>query len=243
MFEVNRKRKIEGHTLYSAHLQEERNLKVFIPPDYDESKRYPVLYCHDGLEFFTHGRIATIAHQLILEAQLCPVLIVGIGVHPTYRTDDYALSGRRNASFSRFVMEECLPFIQTHYAADENQRHMAGISLGAVAALQLALSHPATFRNLLLFSGAYYEDVRNLVKTHGDLSYLETYVTVGRQETAVETPHGTYNFYRFNHEMRDMLRIRGARVEFEEADGAHLWGFWQHMLPSALKWLNRQIAR
>jgi len=235
-------RKIEGHTLYSAHLQEERNLKVFLPPDYDEGRRYPVLYCHDGLEFFTHGRIATIAHEMILAGRLHPLIIVGIAVSRTHRTDDYALSGNRHEAYRQFVVDECLPYIHAHYAEDESQRDMAGISLGAVATLSLFLHHPGIFRNLMLFSGAYYEDVRAFVQSFGSLSQFHGYLAIGRQETAVETPHGSFDFYRYHLQMRDILRIRGAKIEVQEADGTHIWGLWQRLLPDALVWLRAQQA-
>src|SRR5579875_3499531 len=82
-------RKIEAHTLTSTFLSEERTLKVFVPPAYNKEKAYPIMYCHDGLEFFTHGRVATIANQMMLDGELEPMLIAGIAVSKTNRTDDY----------------------------------------------------------------------------------------------------------------------------------------------------------
>lgn len=237
-------RVIEAHTVYSSHLSEERTLKVYLPPGYNPKQKYPVLYCHDGLEFFTHGRIATLANQLISEGKLRPLFIVGIAVQMRTRSDDYAMTGSRHAEYVKFVAEECVPFIESHYAVDTDtpKRFMAGISLGATASLSLHLQYPELFNQLLLFSGAFYDDVRQVVRVIPRVSDLHAYMVVGQQETAVETPHGTYDFYQFNHSMRDVLHVRGAKLDYHEAAGTHIWGFWQQQIPSALTWLQKQIS-
>ncbi|MBX6353132.1 MAG: esterase family protein [Thermoflavifilum sp.] len=240
------KRVIEGHELFSSHLLEERTLKVYLPPEYREDVLYPVLYCHDGGEFFTHGRIATIANQLIMEGKLRPLVIVGIAVQKVTRTDDYAMSGRRHEAYLRFVADECVPFVEDHYSVhrDGAHRFMAGISLGAVASLSLYLHDPDMFPQLLLFSGAYFEDVRAALRERASYTDLRAWMLVGRQETEVDTSVlGKYDFYHANHAVRDLLTVRGADVEYHEDDGTHIWGFWQRHMPSALAWVQKRITQ
>ena len=231
-------RVIEAHELYSPQMGEERTIKVYLPPNYDALKKYPVLYCHDGNEFFTHGRIATIANQMIYEGRLRSLIIVGIAVNHKFRTDDYAPNGARHQQYSEFVLDTCLPFVESTYLVDSSNRFMAGISLGAAVTMALYLRVPRLLPRLLLFSGAYYSTVQKNAKMREDFTNLETYMVVGRQETAVDTQAGPYDFYSLNQEMRDLLQSRGARVEYVEADGTHIWGFWQKQLPAALEWLN-----
>lgn len=235
------RRVIESHDLYSSQLSEERTIKVFLPPNYDSSQRYPVLYCHDGNEFFTHGRIATIANQLIAEGQLRPLLIVGVAVKLSRRTDDYAPDGERHDAYARFVFDTCIPFVEETYSVHPHQRSMAGISLGAAVTMELYLRHPDRLPRLLLFSGAYYETVLQHVRQEPSLKQLQAFMVVGRQETEVVTPYGPYDFYRLNQTMRDVLRIRGVNLEYQEADGTHIWGFWQKQLPTALRWLESSL--
>lgn len=227
-------RKIEAHEITSEFLGETRTVKVFVPPNFDANKQYPVMYCHDGLEFFTHGRVATLANQLIIEGKLSPLLIVGIQVSKTHRTADYAVNGANHRSYCQFVIEEVLPKIEAIYPVDQAKRWMAGISLGASVTMSLAISRPDLFADVLMFSGAYYPAVQQLVKAEGDLSWLRAHLIVGRQETAVDTPDGAKDFYLMNQQMRDMLEIRRARIVYREADGTHIWGFWQQELPEAL---------
>ena len=233
-------RVIEAHEVYSSQLFEERTVKVYLPPNYDASRRYPVLYCHDGNEFFTHGRIATIVNQLIHEGALKPFLVAGIAVNHSRRTADYAPDGERHDAYCRFVLETCIPFVEESYSVDPAQRFMAGISLGAVVSLELYLRQPKVLPRLLLFSGAYYPRVLEDVTRVPELQPLSAYMIVGRQETAVKTDHGDYDFYHLNQSMRELLELRGAKIDYNEADGTHIWGFWQKQLPNALAWMNKQ---
>ncbi|MCL6547965.1 MAG: esterase family protein [Alicyclobacillus sp.] len=232
------------HDVYSTHLREERTIKVCLPPGYEAGRPYPVLYCHDGGEFFTHGRIATIAHRRMWEGVLRPLVIVGITVERSKRTDEYAPDGARSAPYLRFVAEECIPFVESRYSLAPNgeQRLMAGVSLGATASLLLHLRYPRLFSRLLLFSGAFYRTALQQVEEVRSLPGLAVWMVVGRQETAVETPHGTYDFLSLNRSTRDLLLARGAIVAYQEADGQHLWGFWQRQLPGALEWVERQLG-
>ncbi|WP_054967230.1 alpha/beta hydrolase [Alicyclobacillus ferrooxydans] len=240
------RRVIETHTLQSAHLGEDRTLKIYLPPGYTEhpEARYPVVYCHDGLEFFTHGRIATICNKLILEGKLNPLFIVGIEVHKQTRNDDYGPDGARHDAYTAFVAKECVPFVEGRYRVSDDPYHrfMAGISLGAAASLSLHLRYPELFRRLLLFSGAFYDTSRELVRRESFLNDLTAYMVVGRQETGVDTTAGPYDFYQANQTMRDLLRARSADVTYKESDGTHIWGFWQKEIPDALEFLQRTLA-
>lgn len=232
-------RKVVSHTVASQALHEARDLKVYIPPG-GENAKYPVLYCHDGREFFTHGRIATIAHRLITSGQLQPMYIVGMAVNPAHRTDDYAYHGKRGAAYDEFVLNECVPFIEDLYPVDQEERYMAGVSLGAAATLRIFASDDEAFSNMLLFSGAFYEDVLHAIDREALLFSSAAYwMCVGEQETEVNTPSGTYNFLAASRDAATRLRAIHANVTYREAPGQHLWGFWQSQLPDALVWLNK----
>ncbi|KYP81562.1 alpha/beta hydrolase [Ferroacidibacillus organovorans] len=232
-------RKVVSHTITSQALNEARDLKVYIPPDGEDTK-HPILYCHDGREFFTHGRIATIAHRLITSGQLQPMYIVGMAVNPAHRTDDYAYHGVRSAAYGEFVLNECVPFIENLYAIDQTSRYMAGVSLGAAATLRIVAHDDEAFTKMLLFSGAFYEDVLRAIDRNALLLSSGAYwMCVGEQETEVKTPTGTYDFLEASRVAASRLRAQGANVTYREAPGQHLWGFWQSQLPDALTWLNK----
>ncbi|MCL6593511.1 MAG: esterase family protein, partial [Alicyclobacillus sp.] len=184
-------------------------------------------------------RIATLANRMIAERKLQPLLIAGLAVNKARRTDDYAADGARSHAYRRFVAEECVPWVETHYpvATGARGRFLAGVSLGAAASLMLHLEYPQMFQDLLLFSGAFYEAVQAAVQADTTLLPLRAWMIIGRQETAVQTGQGEYDFLTANRKMYQALLRRGAQVHYREAEGTHIWGFWQREVPAALAWL------
>lgn len=128
------KRTIVKETLWSKHLQEERKLRIYLPPGYNEVLSYPVVYCQDGEEFFNFGRIATLAGRLIIEEDVEPFIIVGVEVNVAVRTQEYAPFGSRFKQYLSCFSEEIIPFIEQKYPVRRtpDERILAGDSLGAV---------------------------------------------------------------------------------------------------------------
>ncbi|GLV14514.1 hypothetical protein Heshes_21980 [Alicyclobacillus hesperidum] len=231
-------RKVASHVITSRALGgEERALKVFVPPVAEGHGPLPVVYCHDGIEFFTHGRTATIAHQLMSQGQLPPFYIVGIAVNLDKRRDDYAMDGKRHRQYLQFVAEECIPYLDAMYPMDDHARYMAGISLGAVATLSFVLTYPQWFHRTILFSGAYFPEYQRRIEQEPDLSRLAAYMFIGDEEAQAQTPSGVYDFLSYNQSMRDLLIDRGADITYRVGPGNHIWGVWQKQIPDALIWL------
>lgn len=235
------KRTILKEQIKSRFLNETRNLRVYLPPGYNEILSYPVVYCQDGEEFFNFGRIATTANYLILDGHTDPFIIVGVDVDTSVRTDEYAPFGSRFDAYTRCFAEEIIPFIEAKYPVrrEASERVLAGDSLGGSVSLHLAVRYPELFRRIISLSGAYYPASQDIFEAQDDLSWLDVYMIVGLQETAFETDHGTHNFVELNRQTRELLLDRGAKVEYAEKDGKHIWGFWQKELPDALTYFFR----
>lgn len=118
---------------------------------------------------------------------------------------------------------------------------MAGISLGAVATLSFMLNYPDVFQKLVLFSGAYFPPVQARLAEASDLHRMSAYMFIGDEEHQAKTPSGVYDFLAYNERMRDVLKTRGADIEYEVGPGNHVWGVWQKQLPKALRWLGKQL--
>lgn len=232
------KRIIVKETVSSSHLPEgTRDLRVYLPPGYNEVLSYPVVYCQDGEDFFNFGRIATIANKMILDDGLEPFIIVGVEVDKSKRTAEYAADGERHAAYVAFFGEELIPFVEGKYPVrrEASQRILAGDSLGATVSFHLALTYPKLFQQIISLSGAYYPSSRAIASEAGDLCWLTMYMIVGLQETAYETDRGVYDFVAMNREMKQILTSKNASIRYGEHDGQHVWGFWQRMIPEALQ--------
>ncbi len=232
------KRTIVKETVPSRHLPAgERQLRIFLPPGYNEVLSYPVVYCQDGEDFFNFGRIATTATRLILDEGLEPFIIVGVEVDKKVRTEEYAADGSLHAGYLQFFAEELIPYVEEKYAVRRTpeERILAGDSLGATVSLHLALSYPSLFTQVMSLSGAFFAESQNIVANQLDLRWLNIYMIVGLQEDAYETTdRGVFNFVELNRHTRALLEHKQATVFYEEKDGKHQWGFWQKELDQAI---------
>ncbi|GIP32317.1 esterase family protein [Paenibacillus sp. J2TS4] len=222
--------------IYSASLQTEREISVYLPPGYNELLSYPVVYCQDGVEFLNYGRIATTANQLILEEDMEPPIIVGVHVDLENRTEEYSPDGERFDAYCHFWTDEMMPEIEASFPVRTvaEDRVLAGDSLGATVSLHLALDHPDLFRKIISLSGAFLAPSIQRLREETDLSGLDLYMLIGLQETEVKTERGTFDFLQANRLAKELLEEKGAQIYYEEAEGKHIWGFWQKKLPAAL---------
>lgn len=233
------KRTIVKDVIPSRNLAEgERHLRIFLPPGYNELLSYPVVYCQDGEQFFNFGRIATTANQLILDEGIEPFIIVGVEVDIAHRTAEYSPNGDRHKNYVSFFGNELIPYIESKYPArrDKSARILAGDSLGGTVSLHIALTYPDLFDQVISLSGAFYPASRAIAEQVGDLSRLSLFMIVGLQETAFKSDRGiVYDFVAINREMKAILESRGARINYSEHNGDHVWGFWQQHIPDALR--------
>jgi predicted alpha/beta superfamily hydrolase len=147
----------------SALLGNRRTITVALPPGYYDhaSRRYPVVYLHDGQNLFDPAEAAygmawladATAARLALEHRICPVLLVGINNTParmdeyTYHRDGRRKAGGRGALYARFVLDEVKPFIDHQYRTLPLREHTAviGSSLGGLISLSMAREHHERF--------------------------------------------------------------------------------------------------
>jgi predicted alpha/beta superfamily hydrolase len=162
---------IEILPLKSTVFENERNLRIWLPPGYHDaanaSKTYPVLYLFDGQMLFDRctapGQIAewrvdeTLA-DLIGRGVIPPIIVVGIDNAGAQRNHEYqpypnpllfsndpqGLAGDRIPSF---LAEDVLPFVSSHYriSKDRKETGIGGSSAGAVAALIALMRRPDLF--------------------------------------------------------------------------------------------------
>lgn len=231
------KRTVIRKNIHSEHLNQTRSLRIFLPPDYNVFREYPVIYCQDGEDFFNFGKIATFAYEGILEEGFDPMIIVGVDVDKRTRTDQYAPHGSLQHAYIQFFVHELVPFIEQSYTvkADKIHRIIAGDSLGGTVSLHIALAYPEVFGKIMSLSGAFFQDTYTAIQQRTDLSDLHGYFLVGTGETEVNTSLGVVNFVKGNREAKALLEARGAQLEYREAPGEHTWGFWQKHVLDALR--------
>src|SRR5690606_36811383 len=109
------------------------------------------------------------------------------------------------------------PVIKQLYAVStqKDSRIAAGDSLGAAASLHLALQYPDLFAQVLSLSGAFLDRTQAALAAQEDLSWLNMYMLIGLDETAVQTERGLFDFLEPNRKSRELLAARQTRLLYE----------------------------
>lgn len=163
---------ISDFNLYNSHIvkypsrfvDDTFHIFISLPDDYNIStKKYPVLYLLDGDIAF--GMATSIARYLQFGKTIPELIIVGIGYGAIKEEDgnmrkrDYSPSKKKNnpntggaSEFLEFITAELIPFIDSTYRTNPNDRTINGYSLGGLFAFYTLFNSPKTFNRYIIGS-------------------------------------------------------------------------------------------
>ncbi len=147
-----------------------RRLSVYTPPNYNVSKKYPVLYLLHGSggdedSWEDMGRICQIMDNLLNDGKINPMIVVmpngnvdldaspGNGMNKNQQPS----ASNTNSMFGIIeyaFMDDVVSFIDQKYSTIKRKegRAIAGLSLGGLHTLYIALNNPLDFNYIGLFS-------------------------------------------------------------------------------------------
>ena len=240
-----------------------RRAFVYTPPGYDESpkRRYPVLILQHGAGedetgWTRQGRAQFILDNLIAAGKAKPMIVVmdngyankpgtaplNISVQAPARQVEPAF-----AAFQNVVLEDLIPAIDASYRTipDRDHRAMAGLSMGGMETLFIALRHQETFGYIASLSGPILQDPNS----------SQSLATAFAAPFDVKTAYGGAfaDASRFNHSMKLLwmgvgtaeppvfrpgivgavkaLRAHGVQLVYYSSPGtAHEWQTWRRDL-------------
>jgi predicted alpha/beta superfamily hydrolase len=166
---------IQRHAGFPSKFVAARNVDVWLPPDYSEEKRYPVLYMHDGQNIFEPiSSIGGVAWEidkaitrLVEEKKIPSVIVVGIWNSdirwreympqkayeaPAFEKNRMAFIERAGGdsvsdSYLKFLVEEVKPFVDANYRTlpDQQNTFIMGSSMGGLISLYAISQYPDVF--------------------------------------------------------------------------------------------------
>jgi predicted alpha/beta superfamily hydrolase len=156
--------------IHSDILDESRELLVYLPQNYDQSKEnYPVLYLLDGEWHFIHvsGAVQFLARPRV---EKIPKMMV-VAIVNTSRGRDFSPStwpGYRTYTggadnFIRFLKTELFPFIDKNYRT-QAKKILAGHSLAGTFTLYTFLTQPDIFDGYIALSPCLFWHDRFMLK-------------------------------------------------------------------------------
>ena len=135
---------------------------VYTPPGYNAMENnLPVLYLQHGggdndASWLTIGRANFILDNLLAKGKIKPMIVVMPMGHPA--EGFFMEPGTDEDPYYEQLFEEIIPYVESHFKAsnDPENRAYAGLSMGGLQALNIALFHPEKFGYVLPLSTGYF---------------------------------------------------------------------------------------
>lgn len=156
-----------------------RKARVYTPPGYDKSQKYPVLYLLHGIggdenEWARGGVPDVILDNLYADKKLVPMIVVlpnGRASKDVLPRDPIPKQSPAFAAFEKDLLSDLIPFIEKNYSvrADRESRALAGLSMGGGQSLNFGLGNLDTFAWVGGFSSApNTRPPEQLIKDHAE---------------------------------------------------------------------------
>lgn len=132
--------------------------------------------------------------------------------------------------FVREMMDEVIPFVESHFRviADQDHRAMAGLSMGGIQTLNTSLSHLDQFRYVGIFGSGWFrqEDRQWFYDNRKD--------EIARLNDELDVFWWGWGYTDFARpgamEITDYLRSQGVELTTSETPGGHDWRNWRDNL-------------
>ena len=238
---------IQGWVRNSLEPRFFRPTVVYLPPGYDPTRRYPVLYLLQGFpgspyQYVDGIDLPSYADPRIAAGSLPPF----IAVIPPAGIDAY--HGDWTGIWEQYLVRDVVPWVDSNLPtiAARRGRLLAGLSAGGYGAVDIGLRHPGLFSTLESWSG-YFHPLRAGALVHADRAERQAHdpSLLVRRESPLLHQLGT-RFFLCSGTTHDRATAAGTKAFSEELRALHLphrlWlgpgghdgSLWRAQLPAAL---------
>ena len=255
----------EREIIRSEFLKREVIVDIYLPSQKEDLNNCDSLLVNDGQDLATIG-FTNILQKLYDKDEIKPLVCAGIHCGAD-RKNEYGTSGILNEKgqgakaglYSRFVMEELLPFIRRKCKITSfNEKAFCGFSLGGLSALDIVWNHAREFSKVGAFSGSFWwrsvsQDnaefdetkhriMHNEIKNGNYYPWLKFFFEAGTlDETADRNNNGIIDSIDDTLALIDELEKKGYDREkdiyyLELKDGKHDITTWGRAFPEFLQW-------
>lgn len=231
---------------------------VYLPPNYDPARRYPVVYLLHGMRgrpsSFVDGlHIAAVADGLIESGRTPPFIAVMPVAGPIVNPD----SGEWAGIWENYVVHDVVPWVDAHLPTIPTPagRALEGLCAGGFGAIDIGLRHPGVFGTLGSWEGYFapvFFDGPFVGATAADLAAHNPTLLV-RSEAATLRKAGVRFYISVGGNHGRVLRLWSLQFARELASlhlPNELWllprsergHFWSATMPSALTYAGDAFA-
>ena len=218
-----------GHFMIRSHaFDSDRHFHFYLPQG---GTAEAVLVVHDGDDYRRFAALGTVLDNLIARGEIPP--LAAVLIDPVDRMREY----RASSAHASFVVDEVLP-VAREIAGVEPAIAM-GASLGGVASLHAAWSHPGSFAGLVL-------QAPSLVTGLGPfgrgpvfkpvMSFMHRFLAEpGELPARIHVSCGTFDgLINETRQAAEKFAGLGAEIGYSDVPAGHDWHAWRDQLRAAL---------
>ncbi len=256
---------LDHESMPSKILKGDRKYAVYLPPDYETSKRtYPVLYLlhgagDDQTGWVQFGEVLNIADKAINEGKATPMIIIMPDANSGQR--GYFNNLKNDWRYEDFFFEEFMPFVEKAYRikSEKRFRAVAGLSMGGGGSFMYALRHPELFSSACPLS-AYVgpltvedtkarleqsnqkgtdAEIEAYFKRHNAIALINEVKDDQKKAVRWFIDCGDDDFlFEGNSLAHIAMKKKEIPHEFRIRDGGHTWTYWRASLPVVLTFVS-----
>ena len=235
----------------SPTLGQQRRMTVYLPPQYDGKKRFPVMYLLHGwggdeTAWGDLGRTSQIMDNLIADGKAVPMIVVMPNGNPTcnaapgwwhegmYVPDGNAFRDRQAKASMEESFKDIVNFMDSHYQtiAKRSGRAVTGLSMGGGHTFGISRLYPETFDYYGLQSAAIMMAMGGWLNSQNpkpDAAYDKQMARLFNSKPKLFwIAIGADDFLmQQNTDLRKYLDEKGYPYEYYENDGGHIWRNWR----------------
>jgi enterochelin esterase-like enzyme len=238
---------------YSTSLGRHRRMRIYTPPGYESGNgKYPVFYLLHGAgdcddSWSSVGRAGFILDNLIAAKKAKPMIVVMPAGHTSATFRMGGGIGSMIDEFSEDFVKDIMPYVEANYRVltDRRNRAMAGLSMGGMQTLNIAMSDLGKFSHIGVFSSGIFgmapkkaepgtagsaaktpspdwekEHLAMLDNTSLKKNLKLLWFATGADDFLVDTTKATV----------EMLKKHGFSPIYKESTGGHTWINWREYL-------------
>jgi enterochelin esterase family protein len=214
-----------------------RRLHVYLPPNYDKIKeKLPVLYLlHGGgdndASWTTIGRANNIMDNLYNEQKAKPMIIVMPAGHTPVKGGTPMGAGPEKDPFCQDFTNDIIPFIEKNYRVSAKREHraLAGLSMGGIQTLNLALWYPEKFSYVNPMSTGYFPPlIKELEEKYA--SFLKNPAINQFKIFNITSGKSDFLVMQNNKNTLELFDKMGIKYQYTEGEGSHTFLVWRRNL-------------
>lgn len=255
--------KITG--VFSKLLNRDVDVNLLLPKDHSASKeKIPLLILNDGQDM-EQLKVKETLETLIRENRIEKIIVAGVVAgdrlqeYGVAAQKDYLKRGSRAKAYTKYLVSELVPYLKFKYPVDASQKiTIAGCSMGALSAMDIAWNNPKLFDKVGCFSGAFWwrkRDSKSRLYSDARDRIMHQQIKSGKKkeglqfwfQTGTEDEAGDRNKNGVIDSIDDALDLiielskKGYRpfhdIQYTEVKGGkHNLETWAEAMPEFLKW-------